>query len=58
MKEEVRKVDNISEYDAMVGAETLHPLVNVVDFSRMPPIRNIAVKRLFGYYAVYLKGRK
>lgn len=54
----IRAVDHISEYDDLVGAETLHPLVNVVDFSRLPPIRNIGFKRRFGYYAVYLKGRK
>ena len=58
MDEEIRQVDNISEYGEMVGAETLHPLVNVVDFSRLPPVRNVGFKRLFGYYAVYLKGRK
>ena len=58
MEEDIRIVQHISEYDDMVGAETLHPLVNVVDFSRLPPVRNISFKRLFGYYAVYLKGRK
>ena len=58
MEEDIRIVQHISEYDDMVGAETLHPLVNVVDFARLPPIRNIGFKRLFGYYAVYLKGRK
>ncbi|WP_368337749.1 helix-turn-helix domain-containing protein [Parabacteroides merdae] len=57
MKEYIRRVEHIREYDELVGAETLHPLVNVVDFSRLPPIRNISFKRLFGYYAVYLKGR-
>ena len=58
MDEEIRKVENISDYDGMVGAETLHPLVNVVDFSRLPPMRNIGFKRLYGYYAVYMKGNK
>lgn len=58
MEEYIRRVEHIREYDELVGAETLHPLVNVVDFSRLPPIRNIGFKRLFGYYAVYLKGHK
>ncbi len=58
MEDEIRTIKHICEYDAMVGAETLHPLVNIVDFSRLPPMRNIGFKRLFGYYAVYLKGRK
>ena len=58
MEKGIIAVNNICEYDEMVGAETLHPLVNVVDFSRLPPMRNIPVKRIFGYYAVYLKGRK
>lgn len=58
MDEEIRNVDDIREYGDMVGAETLHPLVNVVDFSRLPPVRNVGFKRLFGYYAVYLKGQK
>lgn len=58
MKEEVVVVNHIREYDEMVGAETLHPLVNVVDFSRLPPMKGIASKRMFGYYAIYLKGQK
>lgn len=55
---EIRIVNQIQEYDEMIGAETLHPLVNVVDFSRLPPMRHISVRRLFGYYAIYLKGPK
>ena len=56
--DEIITVSSITEYDEMVGAATLHPLVNVVDFSRLPPMRNISSRRLFGYYAIYLKGRK
>ena len=54
--EDVKIVNHIQEYDDMIGAETLHPLVNIVNFSKLPPIRNYKMYRLFGYYAVYLKG--
>ena len=55
MKEKIKQMNHIADYDEMVGAETLHPLVNVVDFSKLPPLHNIAGKRIFGYYAIYLK---
>lgn len=52
------KVSDIRSYNEMVGAETLHPLVGVVDFSKLPPILFDSPQRMFGYYAVYLKGEK
>ncbi len=52
------KVSDIPGYNKMVGAETLHPLVGVVDFGKLPPILFNSPKRMFGYYAIYLKGRK
>lgn len=52
------KISEISGYNKMIGAETKHPLVGVVDFSKLPPILFDSPMRMFGYYAIYLKGKK
>ncbi|MDO4160594.1 MAG: helix-turn-helix domain-containing protein [Prevotellaceae bacterium] len=54
--EDIIIVNHIREYGDMIGAQTLHPLVNVIDFSTLPPIRSISMRRLIGYYAIYIKG--
>lgn len=36
-----------------MGVETLHPLVGMIDFSTVKPIRH--TRKLYGFYAVFLK---
>ena len=53
---EILKLDNIFQYNDMMGQETLHPLVSVVDFSKCKPMLH-SLQR-FGFYAVFLKDVK
>ena len=54
--DEILKLDNIFQYNDMMGQETLHPLVSVVDFSKYKPMLH-SLQR-FGFYAVFLKDVK
>ena len=51
--EKVIHLEKISEYNILKEAETLHPLVSVIDNSVQIPIPN--GKYHFGFYAVFLK---
>lgn len=51
--DEIIKADNISQYNALRGLETLHPLVSVFDLSKLKPIQNTRIQ--FGFYSVFLK---
>lgn len=50
---EIQRFDTVQEYNDFVGAETLHPLVSVVDFSTLDEIRH--GRKNYGIYAVFLK---
>ena len=52
------KRSDIDDYNRMVGAETLHPLVGVVNLGKLPPVLFNSPQRMFDYYAIYLKGKK
>jgi len=50
---EIIKLDNISQFNAMRGIETFHPLVSVFDFSKMKLIPE--ARAHYGFYCVFLK---
>ncbi|MCW3787878.1 helix-turn-helix domain-containing protein [Plebeiibacterium sediminum] len=52
----ITKVDSITEYNNMVGIETLHPLVSVIDFSKAEPFHYS--KTHMNIYAIFLKDIK
>lgn len=51
--DEILTVDNVCQYNEMMGVETLHPLVSVIDFSKCSPKRH--ARQRMGYYTVFLK---
>ncbi|MBC6989945.1 helix-turn-helix domain-containing protein [Hymenobacter sp. BT491] len=50
----VTNLDSIRQYNALVGRETLHPLVGVHDFTTTPG-GELPTSLNYGFYTVYLK---
>lgn len=46
-------IESVGEYNKLLGVETLHPLVSVIDLSKVQPIHHM--RHTFGFYAVFLK---
>lgn len=51
--DDIIRLDNISQFNALRGIETLHPLVSVFDFSKMKLIPE--GRAHYGFYCVFLK---
>lgn len=51
--ETIIKLNSVQDYNDLLGVETLHPLISVVNMSDLKEIRH-SVKR-FGFYCVFLK---
>lgn len=54
--EEILMVESVHQYNTMMGQETLHPLVSVVDFSKAPQSRHVRMN--MGIYTIFLKDVK
>lgn len=50
---EISKINTVTEYNNLVGIETLHPLVSIIDFTKVEPF--CYVRRQIGVYAIFLK---
>lgn len=53
---EIFRINTVTEYNNLVGQETLHPLISIVDFSKMKPF--VFFKGQMSIYAVFLKDVK
>ena len=55
--DEITKIETVDQYDQLFGLETLHPLVNVIDFSKAT--RSVEYIRMnIGFYCLFLKDAK
>lgn len=50
---EIKQFNRISQYNEMLGVETLHPQISVIDFSNIQPIRHKRAR--YDFYAIFLK---
>lgn len=49
-------IETVAEYNDMLGVETRHPLVSVIDLTKAKPMRHL--RHTFGFYTVFLKEAK
>ncbi|MDE6795161.1 MAG: helix-turn-helix domain-containing protein [Muribaculaceae bacterium] len=53
MAEKLLNIATVTEYNDMLGIETLHPLVSVIDLSKAKPMHHM--RHTFSFYTIYLK---
>jgi len=52
----ILKLESVSQYNDLMGQETLHPLVSVIDFSKTKPMNHVRMN--LGFYTIFLKDVK
>ncbi len=53
MEKQIEHISTVVDYNHLLGVETFHPLVSVIDLSEAQRIRHM--RRIFGFYVVFLK---
>lgn len=51
--EDIIRLDTVQQYNELLGTETLHPMVSVVDLSTLDSLKHCRIN--YGFYCVYLK---
>ena len=54
--EKIIKLNTIKDYNDFLGIETPHPLVSVIDASKIKSLRHVC--KNIGFYVIYLKDIK
>lgn len=54
--EKISRIDTVNEYNKLIGMETLHPLVSIIDFEQVEPF--CYFRKQLGLYAIFLKDSK
>ena len=54
--EKIIKLNTIKDYNDFLGIETPHPLVSVIDASKIKPLHHVC--KNIGFYVIYLKDIK
>lgn len=53
MEKKIINIDSVDAYNKLLGLETLHPLVSVIDMSKAKRIKHM--RHAFGLYVIFLK---
>lgn len=53
---EINRIDSVGEYSNLRGAETLHPMINILDYDHLKILEPAPYN--FGFYCVFLKETK
>jgi AraC-like DNA-binding protein len=53
---EIKKINSVGEYSKLRGAETLHPLINIMDYDNLQFLEPASYN--FGFYCIFLKETK
>ena len=54
--EDIQRLESVADYNDLMGVKTLHPLVSVIDFTTVKPVRHL--RQYMGFYTVLLKDTK